>query len=186
MSTVNIIYFLLGSLVIGVMSWKSLKNPSSHGFYRFFAFELLLLLIIVVSPDWFEDTFSLNQQMSWLILIISLMLIVHSTTLLIVMGLPQNSRPGTGSPNLAFENTTQLVVVGIFRFIRHPMYASVVLLTFGIFLKSPSFVTAGLGLVATIFLYIAARVEEKENVAYFGNEYLNYMKKTKMFIPFLF
>jgi len=183
-STVNIIYFLLGSLVIGAMSWKSLKNPASHGFYRFFAFEVLLLLIIIAAPDWFKDPFSLNQQMSWFILIISLMLIVHSTTLLIVMGLPQNSRPG--SPNLAFENTTQLVIVGIFRFIRHPMYTSVILLNFGVFLKSPSLVTAGLGLVATILLYIVARVEEKENVGYFGSEYLNYMKKTKMFIPFLF
>ena len=184
MFAINIVFFLLGTLVIGSISWKSLKNPASHGFYRFFSFELLLLMVVIVAPDWFKDPFSCNQQISWLILIISLMLIVHSTTLLIVMGLPQNSRPE--SPNLAFENTTRLVIVGIFRFIRHPMYTSVLLLNFGVFLKSPSLVTAGLGIMAAIFLYLAARVEEKENLEYFGDEYSNYMKKTRMFIPFLF
>jgi protein-S-isoprenylcysteine O-methyltransferase Ste14 len=183
-SAVNIISFLLGSLVIGAVSWKSLGKPASHGFYRFFAFELLLLLIIIVAPDWFADPLSPYQQISWFVLIISLMLIVHSTTLLIVVGLPRGSRPG--SPNLPFENTTRMVIAGIFHFIRHPMYTSVILLNLGVFLKSPSRVTAGIGFMATVFLYLAARVEEKGNVAYFGSEYLNYMKKTKMFIPFLF
>ena len=79
-----------------------------------------------------------------------------------------------------------LVVVGIFRFIRHPMYMSVIFLTFGVLLKSPFSVTIGLGFMVVVFLYVAARVEEKENIAYFGEEYLNYMKKTKMFIPFIF
>jgi protein-S-isoprenylcysteine O-methyltransferase Ste14 len=179
-----IVFFLLGSLAIGVVSWKSLKNPASHGFYRFFAFELLLLMIVIISPVWFDDLFSPYQQISWLLFAASLMLIVHSTTLLIVMGLPRNAR--SGSPNIAFENTTRLVAVGIFHFIRHPMYTSVILLNLGVFLKGPSLITAGLGFIATVFIYVAARVEEKENIKYFGEEYSSYMKRTKMFIPFIF
>jgi protein-S-isoprenylcysteine O-methyltransferase Ste14 len=182
-SAFHIIFFLLGSLVIVAISWKSLKNHASHGFYRFFAFELLLLMIVIISPIWFEDPFSPYQQLSWVFLVASLMLVVHSTTLLIVMGSPQDSR--SNSPNLAFENTTRLVIVGVFRFIRHPMYTSVILLNLGVFLKGPSPITAGLGLMVTIFLYVAARVEEKENIGYFGSEYSSYMEKTKMFIPFL-
>lgn len=36
------------------------------------------------------------------------------------------------------------------------------------------------------FLYLTALFDEKECIAYFGNKYLDYMKRTKMFIPFLF
>ena len=184
MSVTAIAAFLLGTIILIIISRKSLKNHASHGFYRFFAFELMLIMVIIIAPVWSEDPFSLQQQISWSFSLASLMLIIHSITLLLVMGLPQNSRPE--SSNLAFENTTRLVVVGVFRFIRHPMYMSIILLNLGILLKAPTYVTVGLGFMVVVFLYIAARVEEKENIAYFGEEYLNYMKKTKMFIPFIF
>jgi protein-S-isoprenylcysteine O-methyltransferase Ste14 len=32
---------------------------------------------------------------------------------------------------------------------------------------------------------MTARVEEKDNIERFGDEYLAYMKTTKMFLPFL-
>jgi protein-S-isoprenylcysteine O-methyltransferase Ste14 len=41
-------------------------------------------------------------------------------------------------------------------------------------------------LAATLFLLATAKVEESENVRYFGTAYAEYMKRTKMFIPFLF
>ena len=52
--------------------------------------------------------------------------------------------------NLAFENTVKLVEVGLYRFIRHPMYASLLLLAWGAFLKHPLFLTFGLALLTTL------------------------------------
>ena len=39
---------------------------------------------------------------------------------------------------------------------------------------------------ASLFLVLTAKVEEKENVRYFGEAYQAYQKGTKMFIPYVF
>jgi protein-S-isoprenylcysteine O-methyltransferase Ste14 len=87
---------------------------------------------------------------------------------------------------MAFENTTKLVKVGAYKRIRHPLYASLLLLAWGAFFKDASSVTAGLLLLATLFLAITARVEEAENLKKFGEDYALYMKETRMFLPFIF
>jgi protein-S-isoprenylcysteine O-methyltransferase Ste14 len=43
-----------------------------------------------------------------------------------------------------------------------------------------------LAFLATPLLIITAKIEEIENIAYFGNRYLGYMKHTQMFVPFFF
>lgn len=91
-----------------------------------------------------------------------------------------------GKPKDAVEDTTVLVVEGIYRYIRHPMYCSVLLLGLGIFFKDPTLLDGILVLAASAFITATAKIEESENVNKFGKTYLEYMKKTKMFIPFLF
>jgi protein-S-isoprenylcysteine O-methyltransferase Ste14 len=75
---------------------------------------------------------------------------------------------------------------GAYRYIRHPLYASLLLFTWEAFLKQIS-LPAGLLLSVTIVaLYLTARLEEQENLQNFGLEYAEYMQHTKMFIPWLF
>lgn len=40
-------------------------------------------------------------------------------------------------------------------------------------------------MVTLIFLIFTAKIEEKENMKFFGIDYEEYIKKTKMFIPFV-
>jgi protein-S-isoprenylcysteine O-methyltransferase Ste14 len=54
------------------------------------------------------------------------------------------------------------------------------------FLKNPSFPGLLILLVLGGFVHVTGRIEEAENVARFGEEYLAYMNRTKMFVPFLF
>ncbi len=91
-----------------------------------------------------------------------------------------------GSANYAFENTTHLVTSGVYGYIRHPLYASLLYLAWGIYAKDPRSV-AGimLAVIASTFLYLTARKEEEENIRIFGTEYKEYMKRTKRFIPYL-
>ena len=63
---------------------------------------------------------------------------------------------------LAFERTTKLVTVGIFRYIRHPMYCSLLLLTWGLFFKDPSSTGAALASAATLSLLLTAKADEAE------------------------
>ena len=52
-------------------------------------------------------------------------------------------------------------------------------------IKDPGLVQFIFGFVNLVALYITARMEEKEMIARFGKEYKEYMKETKMFIPFI-
>jgi protein-S-isoprenylcysteine O-methyltransferase Ste14 len=181
---VSLILFAVGSTIIATISRRSLKDPRCHGFYRFFAFEFLLVLVILNVPAWFADPFSWNQTISWPLLLCSLMLIIHSADLMFILGLSEGAV--LHSPNLAFENTTHLLIVGAFRFIRHPMYMSVILLAWGVAMKAPSIQSLCLALVVSVFLFATGKVEERENIERFGEEYRQYMKKSRMFIPFVF
>jgi protein-S-isoprenylcysteine O-methyltransferase Ste14 len=85
-----------------------------------------------------------------------------------------------------FENTSNLVTSGIFRYIRHPMYSSLLILAWGIAMKNPhlhALIIAGL---TSVLLYLTVIMEEKEDIAYFGEDYRAYMKRSKRFIPWIF
>ena len=47
----RVILFFAASAAILPLSWRSLKDLRTHGFYRFFAFELLLGLILLNAPS---------------------------------------------------------------------------------------------------------------------------------------
>ena len=87
---------------------------------------------------------------------------------------------------LAFEKTSQLVKSGIYRYIRHPLYSSLLLLAWGIFFKSISWPAGLLALAATAFLFLTARADEAECLHFFGPDYKEYMQHTRRFIPFIF
>ena len=72
-----------------------------------------------------------------------------------------------------------------YRFIRHPLYASLLFLGTGIFLKDISIITALFAFVNFVALIATAKREEKEMIGKFGEEYIDYMQKTRMFIPFV-
>ena len=181
---VRVAIFLTASAAIIQLSWRSLKDLRSHGFYRFFAFELLSALILLNVPVWFRNPLSASQLASWFLGAASIGLAIEGFRLLRVIGRPM---PTVQSTNLPFENTTVLVTVGAYRFIRHPLYASLLALVWCAYLKNP-FAVGGIVLapITSGFLIATAVAEERENLASFGAPYAAYMKRTRRFVPFLF
>jgi protein-S-isoprenylcysteine O-methyltransferase Ste14 len=182
---VRLALFFAGSAAIVKLSWRSLRHLRSHGFYRFFAFELLWALILLNVPVWFQDSLSARQLVSYSLLTASLALVIEGLRLLRLLGRP--SPTAARDANLSFENTTTLVTVGLYRFIRHPMYASLLALVWGAYLKNPLTISSiALALGATGFLIATSITEERENLVRFGAAYAAYMRRTRRFIPFLF
>lgn len=178
------VVFVIASAGIINLSRHALRNRRSHGFFRFFAFEALLILLLLNADSWFQQPFSIRQIISWSLLVGSLLLAIHGFTLLRQIGRPEKSI--NDATRLGIEKTTRLVTSGAYRYIRHPLYASLLFFSWGAFLKQPSLLGALLGVVISVALYATARVEERENLHNFGAEYLEYMKQTKMFIPLIF
>jgi protein-S-isoprenylcysteine O-methyltransferase Ste14 len=134
--------------------------------------------------EWFVDPFGFRQIISWLFLIVSLMLIYQGVQLFRRKGELDQDRKDPGL--VGIEKTTELVTTGVYHYIRHPFYSSLLFLGWGILLKNITWIGIILAVVTTILLIITARKEEIENVQYFGEKYQEYMKRTKMFVPFVF
>jgi len=143
-----------------------------------------MILVLLNVERWFHNPFSIHQVISWFLLIVSIFLVVHGVYLLRMIGKPDEKRT-EDVPMIGIEKTTALVTVGAFKYIRHPLYSSLLFLTWGAFFKGPSLPAVILALSATMFLMATAKVEEAENTRFFGVAYQTYMKQTKMFIPYL-
>jgi protein-S-isoprenylcysteine O-methyltransferase Ste14 len=176
--------FVVGSLLLLGLSWQALQRPTCHGFYRFFAWEAILALLVLNGPQWFEDRYSPHQLVSWALLFSSLLLLFVGLYQLRKMGKPDTQRQD--AELFAFERTSLLVTSGIYRVIRHPLYASLLLLAWGVACKQPGLVSWLLAAAASVALYLTARCDEAECRAQFGQAYADYMQRSRMFIPFIF
>jgi len=176
--------FILGSVALVFVSRKPLQNLNAHGFYRFFAWKILLILFVLNMRGWFQNPFVWFQLISWGLLITSAVLVILGVRLLHQMGKQDTDREDASL--YTFEKTSKLVTVGLYRYIRHPLYSSLFFLGWGMFFKSPSWLDAVLAMLCTFFLVATARAEERENIQYFGEPYREYMKRTKRFIPFVY
>ena len=179
----KILAFLFLSLPILYISWKPLKSYRNHGFYRFFGWECLLWMIISNIPFWFVHPFSWNQVVSWILLLYSIFVVVAGFITMQRNGKSHSAREGDAL--FGFEKTTRLVENGIFSYIRHPMYGSLIFLTAGVYLKQLSLPMLTVALAAIIMFYLTSIREEAENVAWFGDIYRKYMKRTKKFVPYI-
>lgn len=159
-----------------LLSREALRNPKTHGYYRFFAFECILLLLLLNYEHWFVEPYSGEQLVSWALLGLSIFLAASGFYLLREIGRSEGS----------IEETTRLVDQGVYKFIRHPLYASLILFGWGVLFKDIQLLGGLLAAVNTVFLYGAAKVEEAENVTKFGEEYQVYRRRTKMFVPFVY
>jgi protein-S-isoprenylcysteine O-methyltransferase Ste14 len=171
-------YYILiaGTICILVFSWFfSIKYRRYHGITRFFAFESAYILLLMNYRMWFVEPFTPAHIISWILLILSAYVGIEGYLLLKRMGKSEES----------FENTSVLVKSGLYKYIRHPLYFSVFLFGTGVMFKDPKQTQLILGVVLLVAVYFTARIEEKEMIAKFGDEYRRYMEETKMFIPFI-
>lgn len=177
MSVPAAIIFITGTIVLVFFSWfVSIKARRYHGIFRFFSFESIFLLVLLNYPYWFNNPISPRQIFSWLLLLASLILAIWGFYMLYEVG----------KPEVQVENTTRLITHGLYKYIRHPLYCSLIVGCFGVFLKKPSYIGAILCLINLAAVQLTAVIEEKEMVKKFGPEYSDYMAKTRRFIPFIF
>ena len=172
-SLVLLVVLSSGAIAASLHAWRS---NLAYGFYRFFAFETIAMSIAWNASRWFRDPASGNQIASWVLLVGGAALAIHGSYLLREVGRAQQR---------GIEDTLTLVDRGAYRYIRHPLYASLMLLAWGVFFKGTDLASAALAIMATGFLFATGRLEEQFNIRRFGSTYAEYRKRTKMFIPFV-
>lgn len=176
--------FIAGSAVLLWLSRKPLRQPGSHGFYRFFAWECILALVVRNFAVWGDDPFAPHQLLSWLLLVTSIVLVIAGIRTLRQNGKSRGTRDDSSLYD--WEKTEALVTHGIFGWIRHPMYASLLALTWGAYFKDPALGGLPFALIGSLCLLATALADERECLAHFGEQYAAYMQRSKRFIPWLY
>lgn len=176
MSTLQLLLLVVLTAIAVAASAHSWRTKQAYGLFRFLGFEALAAVIAWNASRWLREPLSIPQLASWAILAAATVLAAHGVHLLKVAGRARAR---------IMEETQYVVEAGAYRYIRHPLYSSLVLLGWGVFFKGRDLPSAALALAATAFFVATARYEEDFNIQRFGSAYSEYMKRTKMFIPFL-
>ena len=182
-SNLELIIFIILSIFIIFFSSHVILKPKSHGFFRFLGWEGIAWLLANNYKYWFVNPFSLLQIISWICLLYGAYLVLAGVILMKTKG--KSNKDRNDNTLYSFEKTTQLIDTGLFKYVRHPLYGSLVFLTWGIFFKNFDWLLLIISVLSTFFFFITMIVEEKENIMFFGEEYQAYTKRSKMIIPFI-
>jgi protein-S-isoprenylcysteine O-methyltransferase Ste14 len=91
------------------------------------------------------------------------------------------------SIRLAIREQHALVTTGVYRLIRHPMYASALLWSLGQAFLLPNWITGLAGLVGFCILYFGrVRREETLMLKTYGDGYRQYMVHTSRLVPYIY
>jgi len=89
--------------------------------------------------------------------------------------------------DVAVRSTQAVVRSGPYRFVRHPAYSGLLLIALGAGLALANWASLVVALaISLIGLLYRVRVEERALIAALGQPYVDYMRQTKRFIPFVF
>ena len=87
---------------------------------------------------------------------------------------------------LPYEASAQpLIVTGMYRFVRHPLYFGVFCMAVGLIFAFPFLHIIGLSALTIAYLFVGSYWEEKKLILEFGSAYEEYRKKVKGIVPFV-
>ena len=83
------------------------------------------------------------------------------------------------------EKNYALVIAGMNKYVRHPLYSGTMLFVMGYFIGQPYFKNLFLMVLMWIYLAIGIIYEERKLVKLYGDVYKNYQRNVKKMIPFI-
>jgi protein-S-isoprenylcysteine O-methyltransferase Ste14 len=146
-------------------------------FYALVSLGLVSILIYVLTP-WLDPFhIPIHSSLRWLgagIILAGDLLFIWS----------HRALGKNWSPFLEIRKGHTLVTDGPYRYIRHPMYASIFLIGIGVSLLSANGIVALAYLMPVTSMYLVRVSDEEEMmVEQFGDEYRDYMRRTGRLVP---
>ncbi len=87
---------------------------------------------------------------------------------------------------VTYKEGHELVTTGPYRFVRHPIYTSMIMMFIGTALFYQSLPIAFFLAVIATFLILRMKREEEIMTKLFGKEYADYVRTTKKIVPFIY
>ncbi len=93
---------------------------------------------------------------------------------------------GLGSTRLQIVEDQKLVTDGVYKYVRHPLYLGDLFRNYGFVLIFSSMYGLAFMVLANIFLLARINMEENMLIDAFGDEYRDYIQRTRKLIPFIY
>lgn len=180
-----LLYFFLHSLLAATsvknFLAKNLALTSARTYrigYNIIGFTGILLLIyfqfIITSSILFTPVFFTNS-IAFCLLLAGLLIMIFA-----IRNYDWKSFVG-----ITEEKNYALVITGMNRYVRHPLYSGTMLFVMGYFTWQPFVKNFILVILMWVYLAIGIIYEERKLVKLYGDVYKNYQKKVKKMIPFI-
>ncbi|MHA2180220.1 MAG: methyltransferase family protein [Promethearchaeota archaeon] len=92
-----------------------------------------------------------------------------------------------GTPVVHTGEDHILVTKGLYKLVRHPMYFGAIFMMVAPYLAFRSLILlSGIVILDSYFMNMRIKIEEETLIGAFGDEYRNYMKRTKKLIPLIY
>ncbi len=145
---------------------------------RLFGFSTWIgLFIYIINPRWMMwSAISLPSWLRWL------------GAVAIIIALPLvywmfSSLGKNVTDTVVIRREHSLITKGPYHWVRHPMYSLSLLSIIGFSLLSANWFIGLTGIITLILLVFRTPIEEAKLIEKFGDEYLEYMKRTGRFLP---
>ncbi len=97
-------------------------------------------------------------------------------------GLRSNYQLGGSTP----RDMDRLVIIGPYRFLRHPMYAAALYISLGLTCLTQSLACFAVFCIYLVLILLLIPVEEKGLQGAYGSQYIAYRQKVRKLVPFVF
>jgi protein-S-isoprenylcysteine O-methyltransferase Ste14 len=183
-----ILYFTIHSILADDKIKKSIYKTSyinQHNYRIIFNLIAIgLLLPLVYFTFIVEDVFLIKSTM---INRLGIIITIIGVFFLIRAFMSFNLKEFFGFEQLQkHTNSNTLVVSGMYKYVRHPLYFALILIFAGIFCIIPTYKTLIINIIEIIYLIIGSTLEENKLEAIFGEDYIKYKKTTKKLMPFIY
>ncbi|WP_160319151.1 methyltransferase family protein [Youngiibacter fragilis] len=138
---------------------------------------------LIIVPPWEYSSFDGPIARGGLVSFGGLVLFATGIT---VQAISMLQLKGSYTVRLGVKPEQRLVTGGLYRIVRHPGYLSYIISLSGIGIAMGSILTFVLVVIVLIFLIKRIDEEEKMLISEFGEEYLEYMRRTKRLIPLIY
>jgi methanethiol S-methyltransferase len=180
----GLVHSWLASLQAKELARKLLGESIMERIYRlaYNGFSVISFLPVIVLPALLPDLFLYRIPLPWVLLTFA---IQGLAALAIFIGIMQTGPLDFAGFRQLFrlpdDRPSGLVIHGLYRYVRHPLYAAGIVFLW----LSPkmSVNLAALFLGLSVYLVIGAKFEERKLVHQYGQAYLDYRATTPMLIP---
>ena len=159
---------------------KHTEHPHLTGEHRWGDTGQLILLVMFLGI-WITDSFIFHYS-TFLVEVVSNYIRVPIAAVVLIAGW-YLARGGMKAVFGTARENPEVISTGVFRIVRHPIYTGALLFYLGAILMTMSLASAALWLLIIAFYIYICRYEEYLLTEEFGNDYLEYKKKTGMLFP---